>query len=267
MLMDLFTKSSETGLLKEIYTDLAQPGVKKVGAALETVLDLSNTILLPLKIANEKSKILFAKNMERYKEKVECIDTEKISIVPPELGIPILDRLTYTSNETISEMFICLLAAASSTDTCNMAHPSFIQIISSLSVDEAKIINFLSSAKLSTIPFIYFKADRSDFPHLYKQSDGYLTGIEKSIDLLYPEKVDFYLDNLMSLGLFKFHQGIHLTNDGDSIKQLKEMYKDDRALFESDIDLSGEEFSETETRAGCYEVSTTGEEFISVCNP
>ncbi|QCT02286.1 hypothetical protein E6C60_1570 [Paenibacillus algicola] len=79
MLGDFFSKVSGTGLIKEIYTDLAQPGVKQVGLALETVLDLCNTILLPAKILNEKSKIVFTNNLERYKEKVKNIDKEKNS--------------------------------------------------------------------------------------------------------------------------------------------------------------------------------------------
>lgn len=58
------------GLVKEtpqilltIYGDLAQPSVKKVGTALETVFEFSTSLLLPIKLLNEKFKINFEKRL------------------------------------------------------------------------------------------------------------------------------------------------------------------------------------------------------------
>lgn len=41
-------------ILGMLYTDLAQPSVKAVGDALGTVFEFSTSILLPLKLCNEK---------------------------------------------------------------------------------------------------------------------------------------------------------------------------------------------------------------------
>ena len=95
--------------MQSIYTDLAQPGIKKVGLALETVLDLSNTILLPIKLLNERARLQVQKNLKIYQDKLEGVPIEDIVQVPPELGLPILDKLTYVTNKEIAESLIGLV--------------------------------------------------------------------------------------------------------------------------------------------------------------
>ena len=99
-------------ILKIIYQDLAQPSVKKVGIALGTVFGLSNTLLLPIKLLNERTKLLFQNNMERYKIKLNEIPEDIICEVPPEIGIPVIEKLTYIQDINISELYINLLAKA-----------------------------------------------------------------------------------------------------------------------------------------------------------
>ena len=41
-------------ILGQVYEDLAQPSVKAVGNALGTVFEFSTSILLPVKLLNEK---------------------------------------------------------------------------------------------------------------------------------------------------------------------------------------------------------------------
>ncbi|WP_138225338.1 DUF4393 domain-containing protein [Paenibacillus algicola] len=175
-----------------------------------------------------------------------------------------MDALTYTSNETISELFLNLLASASSTDTCNSAHPSFIHIITSLSVDEAKIVNLLFQKKMVDFPFIYFRAYR-DNDTRYTQSEKHLTALEYRTDLLYPEKIDLYLDNLVTLGLFRIHPDKYITRHESVIEILKESYKDEKEEFQKMVDSMQGEFSDIKIQTGYYELSTTGKEFMSAC--
>ena len=56
MAMELIKEITQIpGLLKEVYGDLAKPGVEQVGKALGTVIGLGNTILWPIALANEKA--------------------------------------------------------------------------------------------------------------------------------------------------------------------------------------------------------------------
>ena len=55
-------------ILGQIYEDLAQPSVRAVGSALGTVFEFSSSILLPVKLLNEKVKLNFTKNLNDYKK-------------------------------------------------------------------------------------------------------------------------------------------------------------------------------------------------------
>ena len=63
-------------ILGQVYEDLAQPSVKAVGNALGTVFEFSTSILLPVKLLNEKFKLNFTKNLNDYKKKLEEIPEE-----------------------------------------------------------------------------------------------------------------------------------------------------------------------------------------------
>ncbi len=215
-------------LTKLVYKDLAQPSVKKVGQALEAVIDTANTILLPLKLLNERTKFIFSKNLEKYRKQLEDIPNKGICKVLPEIGVPILDKLTYVSDEDISDLFVNLLAKASTLDTVNSAHPSFIHIINSISSDEAKILAFLKDKSL--IPYIgcYPSDNRPDATELLPR---YLTGIEIELELLFPNNARMYLENLIGLGLLICYQEIEVDPNHSGIlrkahQSLESQYND-----------------------------------------
>ena len=135
---------STPNILGQVYADVAQPSVKTLGAALGTVLEFSTSFLLPVKLLNEMFKLNFTKRMEEYKEKQEQIPEEKRCEVHPQIGTPIIDKLSYTTNDEIADLFTTLLANASNIDMVNTAHPSFVSIIERLSPDEAKLIRYLN---------------------------------------------------------------------------------------------------------------------------
>jgi hypothetical protein len=74
------------GLLKEIYGDLAKPGVAQVGKALGNVVGLGNTILWPIALLNERAKIALEKNLEKYRAQLEHVPQDGVVEVPPEVG-------------------------------------------------------------------------------------------------------------------------------------------------------------------------------------
>lgn len=127
-------------LLPEIYGDLLKPGVKQVGRALETVVGLGNTILWPIAWANERSRIALERNLEKYREEIKHLPEEKVVSVTPEIGVPIAEKLSYVTNEELSDLYVNLLAKASCVDTARFAHPSFVNVINNLSPDEAVLL-------------------------------------------------------------------------------------------------------------------------------
>ena len=197
-------------ILSSVYVDLAQPSVRKVGQALETVFEFSTSILLPLKLLNEKFKINFQRNLNDYRKKIENIPEEKLCDVNPQIGTPIVEKLTYTTNEEIADLFTTLLSKASSIDTLNQAHPSFVQLIERLSVDEARLIKYLNGK--SFIPSISFRGTPitgEGFIELRKNA----TLLPYEVDFIFPNNVLTYIDNLESMGILDTKHGNYKTDE------------------------------------------------------
>lgn len=250
-------------LLPMLYQDCAQPAVQKVGKALATVLDFSNTILLPLKLINDKARLNFQKHMDNYKNKLESVDKEKIIDVPLIIGTPILDRLTYVTNDEIADLFINLLTKASSSETINEAHPTFIHIVDRLSVDEARIISHLSNTNAAFIPFINFICRRKEINHEYRKFAWNLTGMETDIELVCPKNIDIYIDNLSSLQIIE-SQGEIYKSDESIYTRLEVKYLHIKSEL-NQWSSSTTDYKECEIQKGFFEITELGKSFIRAC--
>lgn len=253
-IQNVLTDCAKT-ILPQVYTDLAQPGVKAVGQALGTVLELSSTILLPLKLINEKAKLLFAKRMNEYKEKLESIPEEKRAKVAPELGTPILDKLTYTANEEIARLFTNLLTNASNEDRANLAHPSFVSMIERLSPDEARILSAMK--KSDDILYCDFDGVLAD---AYTPILKHVTAIQKYVTLQYPQNELAYLSNLESMGILKDNfpkekTDVHLYQEIADFHNVNQLLKEKGASKYKNVMVSN----------GFYSVTPFGRMFIEAC--
>lgn len=199
---------NSTELMREIYTDLMRPGVKQVGKALKTVLGLGNTVLLPIAMLNGRAELIFQRNMDRFRESLVNIPEEDIQPVAPEIGVPILEKLTYVSDEALSEMFLNLLAKGSEARTADEAHPAFIGIINSLSPEEARLIMALSPLGINRYGMFAFQFPkhmhaRPEWGTLMYDEESFLLdphALDKA-EVHIPELVPAYIRNLERLGL------------------------------------------------------------------
>lgn len=261
-------------LIKLVYPDLAQPAFKKVGMALETVLDLSNTILLPAKLLNERSSIFFKKHMEKYQEGLEELPTEEIGQVPVEIGLTILDELFKVTNEDLAELFTNLLVNASTVSGSRQAHPSFVNAIKSLSADEAKIIKHLS---LDYKPFIYIRYERqdrrSDIPYIDDSpvkiplSDD-ISNLNEILELTFKENKEFYMHNLTTMGILR-KSDTYFTSDDEEYELLKVQNKplendllDQLNVINAKKHLGENVIALMEITQGHYQLTSYGAEFL-----
>ena len=247
-------------ILATIYGDLAQPSVKKVGTALETVFEFSTSILLPLKLLNEKFKANFEKRLNEYKEKLEKVPEEDLCEVNPQIGTPIVEKLSYTTNDEIADLFTNLLTKASSTKSVNIAHPSFVQLIERLSVDEARIIKFLKNKDI--IPCITFRAHMKDkgkgFFEILKNG----TMLPYDVELLFPQNISTYLDNLVGMGVLDISHGLHKMDD-NLYNPIYDKYEYDKV---NEQYLKKDTFSRVEKKKNYYQITDFGKTFIHACN-
>lgn len=256
----------DTKVLEILYKDLAQPGVKKVGKCLSTVLGLGNTALLPIKLLNEKAKILYQLHMDKYKENLENIPEEDIVEVESEIGIPILENLESTSNEKLSELYINLLTNASDRKYHENTHPRFVGIIKNIAPDEAKILEKLNQRDdvQDTIPFITLRLNISiEHPEIGKKSgivdtNEKYTDFEKNDFLRLPNKSKEYFENLVGLGLLhcetqKYSQG----NVYDKLVSDNQQYIDEQKALPHIKNVT--------ILKGYYNLTKFGKSFIIAC--
>ncbi len=202
--------AASPAILKELYGDLAKPGVQQAGKALSTVIGLGNTVLWPVALMNEKAKFALESNLEKYRKKMESTPNESVCEVAPEVGVPIAEKLSYVTNEELSDMYTELLAKASQIQNSNVAHPSFVNVISNISPDEAILMKSIRG--LQGIPFIEVRLKYKD-KNEWNTLDAMKPGLSCLGKLKTPGNIHAYLSNLEGLGILQIRTDIYMVGE------------------------------------------------------
>ncbi len=218
--------ANDPGLIKEIYGDLAKPGVAQVGKALSTIIGLGNTCLWPIRLLNERARIALDSNLESFRERLSTVPEDKINPVSPELGVPIAEKLSYVTDKDIRELYLNLLTKACNTDTVGLAHPSFLNIINSISPDEAVLLRQLGQKNVT--PYVGLKYSNPNSQHFHQVIEVHIA-LDEQTKLSFPWNLPAYISNLEGLGLidvslaFKFP----IYSEYAALEaELRETYKD-----------------------------------------
>lgn len=244
-------------ILGQVYGDLAKPSVRAVGRALETVFEFSTSFLLPVKLLNEKFKLNFTKRINEYKEKLEQIPEEKQCEVHPQIGTPIIEKLSYTTNDEIADLFTTLLANASNIDMVNTAHPSFVGMIERMSPDEAKILKYLRDKK--EIQYCTFKGNVL-VGKGYQTLDNHVTLLPDEVDLEFPQNTKAYLANFISMGILIDMSGISKV-DKTIYNKIKGIWD----LKERESQLVPNIYKSISVTESFFEITDFGKLFIQAC--
>jgi len=191
------------GLLKEIYGDLAKPGVSQVGKALSTIIGLGNTALWPVQLLNERARIALEANLERYRQKLVDIPDERIVPVPAEVGVPIAEKLSYIQDPDLKELYLNLLAKGSVLETQSQAHPSFVNVINNLSPDEGALLKQFKAARAQ--PFVFARLTNPATGHFVEIVEMSFPVLPE-VHLAFPQNLVAYISNFEGLGLVKVHR-------------------------------------------------------------
>jgi hypothetical protein len=98
-------------------------------------------------------------------------------------------------------MFATLLASAMVPATADMVHPSFAEIIRQLSIDEARLVDWI--AHHGAFPLnVGRHASRTRDHKVLSVSDSFSVG-DKTAGMDHPEKLSLYIVNLRRLGIME----------------------------------------------------------------
>ena len=249
------------GLLVEVYGDLAKPGVTQVGRALETVIGLGNTILWPIALLNERASLSLRANLERYRARMATVPVEEVSPVPPEVGVPVLEKLGYVGDEVLSEVFIRLLETASRVDTAELAHPSFPHVIGRLAPDEARLlVNFGAADFVYPMLSGRWRSDSSRDTLLIDET-RFLLDDRFTSGLRYPHRLPAYIANLSAVGVIEHEFDAPLSEPEGCYELLESVW---RPRMEASTNFPDRKVFFVR---GHIAATTFGEEFLKACMP
>lgn len=243
-------------LLPEVYGDALKPGMKAVGHAVGDALEMCLLPITALGYIPKVAKACLEKHLHSFEEKLNRIPKEKKADIHPQISIPVIQKLLYTTNDAIAELFINLLTSSANIDMCSNAHPGFVEIISQLSPDEAKIIKYLKGR--DDIQYAEIKA-------YVKNGKGYHSFLQKStlvpfhVNLDFPQNIGAYYSNLIRLGIIEDKAGTYkiANNIYDEISA--------KYNFKEYEKLVPDHFKKIEIGKSYYEVTPFGKLFITAC--
>jgi hypothetical protein len=195
-----------------VYQDLLQPAMKELGKGVHTLSKTVHIALAPVSAlvwGYDQIKDYVQTSLEQKLENVP-----KENIIPPDVTIagPTLEALRYTGHkEELREMFSTLLAAAMNSETAPKAHPSFVELIKQINVDEAKIIRNLTTN--TSEPQVSIKivgiGEEKGFQQIYSHFSliPYTSGCD------FPNQGNTYLGNLQRLGIIDLKDDIQKANN------------------------------------------------------
>ena len=215
-----------------LYEDAAKPSIRVVGKS------LAQCISLFAKPVGRMVEI-FEKNIQRYLDKLDGIKEEDLIEPDTRLLVPILEKMRFTDEEKVADYYAEILATASKKEHASKVMVTFIEILNRLSADEIKMLEYINSpvnqvtlpelteddlvkyaiAKGTKVVNITGSLPVIDLNREIDGQEGYLTikknfnYIHEKIKLDTPENINFYIDNLISLGLFEKKYNFMFANE------------------------------------------------------
>lgn len=200
MTNEMQSKDAMTEILKQLapqlYSDVAQPAAKEAGKLLANAISFLGVPFAAIGLLAKKANLCFDNNLKSYIKKLESIPIENRQEPLPQIAIPILQKVMYTTVEEIADLFNSLLIGASDSRQQQNIFPSFAEIVAQLSTDEAKIIKYLHNKE--AIGYCVVTKIESG-----REKQDCLFILPNKVQLLFEDNLDLYLSDLERMGIIE----------------------------------------------------------------
>jgi hypothetical protein len=146
---------------------------------------------------------------QRVAPKLRHVAPDRIRPAKPYLAGPALEALRYVEAEdALCELYANLLASSMDPATAVDVHPAFVEIIKSMTPDEAKVMQLLSSQEPHPVVDVHVHPPEGRDVIVIRNLSliGHEAGCKDA------DSVSTYLDNLARLGLVEVRPGAHLID-------------------------------------------------------
>lgn len=138
--------------IDKAYDDGFKPAVSEVGKLVGRIPKAINAAFAPLDIWIAKQENNVARTKQLLEQNLENVEPEKI--VPPEpyVAIPAIQAISYSmDSEELRIMYANLLAKSIYSDTKELVHPAFTEIIKNLSPLDCQVFNAIMKKRIGEI--------------------------------------------------------------------------------------------------------------------
>jgi len=241
-----------------VYQDAIQPAAKEIGKALETVAKLVNAALAPISALVWGYDQIADFVHTRVAEKLKDIPKERIKTPSPLVVGPALEALRYAGHEeALREMYANLLATSMDSLTANNAHPAFVEIMRSMSSDEARIMRlFVTRSGYALIDVNAKEANRTGYEIALRN----FSFIGREAGVCNPELTPNNLDNLCRLGLLEVPPFLTIADSPEyemleASEEIQKVKMQIESLTDKTFDVDKK----------CIRLTALGRQFCNVC--
>lgn len=240
-----------------VYQDGLQPAVQELGKGLQTVAKCVHVALAPVSALVWGYDQVKEFVSTRVAEKLKSIPPERIVPPPPNVAGPALEALKYTGYEDqLRDLYAQLLATAMDQSTSSNAHPAFVDMIKSMSPDEARIMRWMSSNQAcAQLQVRWEKKGQNGFLVVAKN----VTTLGEDAGLKISHLTPHYIDNLCRLGLLQVPD--YRFAGEEPYKRVEES----APILALKKSLGGPEIGKIELKREKVEVTELGKLFVQAC--
>ncbi|MSE15557.1 DUF4393 domain-containing protein [Pantoea agglomerans] len=197
------------------YNDGVKGPLVQMGIFGEQILKTLRYFTYPIQAAAHRQDLID----RRFAEALAVVPESRRITPNDPLILEVADKLKFQINDNlVSDMYIDLLSASMDAEKANLAHPSFIHLISQISSDEAFLLLKISELKCSS--YMRRMADwgvvtKQEREKIYSSAYYTLNGVAYNLidTLLKPEEMHFpqnfymYIEHLRALELIEYSGG------------------------------------------------------------
>jgi len=183
-------------VIEKAYDDIAPPPAREISKIAVDLVKTARLLLAPIQVA-----AAFQDRFERVIERIRSrVPEERQREAPAEIVGPALQQMQYLEeNNPLWEMFEELLTRSVDSEAMSKVHPSFAQLISHLSRDEAVILCRLQSREFKVVDKLHLNHMKNRFENRMIETSDI-----PEAELWQPARIDLYYSHLDSLSLVEW---------------------------------------------------------------
>lgn len=205
-LLDATGKAIET--VPEIYNDALKPTIQESGKTLSVIPRAINAALVPIRKWIAQQEYSLAETQKLLEQKLENVGQEKITTPNAYVAVPAIQAISYSMDSSeLRNLYANLLAKAMNTDTKELVHPSFVEIIKQMSPLDATIFKIIYESELTPVIDLSLKMERGGI-NFGRYNITWIASYAY-------DEICISIDNLTRLGLIEIPYGDYYSEDNN----------------------------------------------------